>query len=554
MNKLFVWLVSLLNPVWRKLGADPRAIGLILTAKLKMDDRGGMLMGKRQEPKTGMAAMIYVVICLFGLALAFVFRVTPDVATAVGIGFSIWLVYIGIMLVTEMSENLFDQRDLYVLLSRPINDLTFSLSRMLHIAVFASKLGLCLGVPSFLYLTFVVGLWAGIVYFLLSVLTIVITITGTLVFYLLLLRRVDSARVKKVVGYFQIVATAIFFIAYQLPSLLGDVKALENISLVGKPTGFLFPGLWVGGLYKAMTSFSVEPLAYAQALLALAAAAGGVWFYVRQSRGYADSLLQLRYAGSGEETGGELTNDTEEKSTMRDFLAPLLTRPNQERVSFCFHWNVMVRDMTFKQKVYPVLVYLPLMLVIVVFKDAFRGEEEFSVDEGFMLVVLYFLLWVLIVPLAQTKISESYRAGWIFLATPNKYPWRTDYGQLMAVVGMFFLPMAAVLYTAILAFFGAGFGLDIVLAMGTTLLIGLVYALTASGHPFSRSKEDAQFSNFGPFLLVSVLAIGCGFIHWAIRFLPYMLPAASVLVWGVLLVCVWSYRRKGNEGAAAGAK
>jgi hypothetical protein len=548
MNKLFVWLVSFLNPVWRTLGADPKAIGLILAAKLKMDDRGGMLMGQRQDSKSGMAAMIYVFICLFGLLLSFVFQLTPDVATAVGIGFSLWFVYIGLMLVTEMSENLFDQRDLYILLSRPINDLTFSLSRMLHIAVFAGKLGLCLGVPSFLYLTVAVSPWAGFAYFLLSILTIVITITGTLVFYLLLLRRVDSAKVKKIVGYFQIIATSVFLIAYQLPALLGDSKSLENISLVGQPAGFLFPGLWVGGLYKAMTSLSVEPLAYAQAALALVAAAGGFWFYVRQSRGYADSLLQLRNAGSGgrETEAGNVTGGTEEKSPVRDFLAPLLTRPNQERMSFRFHWNLMVRDITFKQKVYPTLVYLPVMLVMVFFRDAFRGEEAFSGDEGFMLIVLYFLLWLLIVPLGQTKISENYRAGWVFLATANKYPWRTNYGQLMAVVGMFFLPMAVVLYTVMLVYLGSSFVLDIVLAMGATLLIALVYAAVAGGHPFSRSKEDAQFSNIGPFLLVSVLAVGCGFIHWAIRFLPYMLPVASVVVWGILLASAWSYRNKGD--------
>lgn len=546
MNKLFLWLVSLLDPVWRSLGADPKAIGLILAAKLKMDDRGGMLMGQRQDPKSGMAAFVYVVICLFGLLLVFVFQLTADVATAVGLGFSLWFVYIGLMLVTEMSENLFDQRDLYILLSRPINDLIFSLSRMLHIAVFASKLGLCLGVPSFLYLTIVVSPWAGFVYFLLSIMTIVLTMTGTLVFYLLLLRRVDSEKVKKIVGYFQIIATSVFFIAYQLPGLLGNAVALENISFVGKPAGFLFPGLWVGGLYKAMTSLSVEPLAYAQALLALAAAAGGGWFYVSQSRGYADSLLQLRNAGSGGNEAGtkNVTGGTAEKSPVRDFLAPLLTRPNQERMSFRFHWNVMLRDMTFKQKVYPILVYLPIMLVFALFKDAFRGEEDFSVDEGFMLIVLYFLLWLLIIPLGQTKISENYRAGWIFLATPNQHPWRTDYGQLMAVVGMFFLPMAVVVYTVMLFFSGIDFGLDIVLSSGVTLLIALLYTAAAGGHPFSRSKEDGQFSNIGPLLLAGVLAIGCGFIHWAIRFLPYVLPVASVVVWGILLLSARAYRNQ----------
>jgi hypothetical protein len=555
MNKLFLLLVSLLNPVWRRLGADPKAIRLILSAKLKIDDRAGMMMGQRQKKKKGMEYLTYVFISLFGTCLVYLFILMEHTATAVGLGFSVWVCYIGLMLITEMSENLFDQRDLYVLLSRPINDLTLSISRILHIAVFASKFGLCLGTPSFIYLLVAVGPWAAFVYFLLSILTIIITMTGTLVFYLVLLRRVESSKVKKIVGYFQIVATFIFFIAYQLPSLMGDVQALEGLELVGQPMGFSFPGLWVGGLFEAMTTSSASVLAYAQGLLALLAAGGGLWYYVDQSQGYADRLLQLRHGGTEEAPEQSMTGGAPVgRSPVRDFLAEWLTRPNQERMSFRFHWNVMLRDMTFKQRTYPTLVYLPVILGITIFRDVFKGEEEFSIGDGMMLILLYFLLWLLIIPLGQTKVSEDYRASWIFKATANSYPGRINYGQFMAVLGMFYLPMAVLVYTAVLIYWGPSHWIDVLMAMGTTLLFGLVYSQLDQALPFSRSKEDSKFENIGPFLLVGVLGTLFGFGHWGLQHISYLLPAVTMAVWAILLTWVWYMRRREDLGAAAGAK
>ncbi|WP_020567950.1 hypothetical protein [Neolewinella persica] len=546
MNKLFLWLVGLLNPFWRKFGADPKAIKLILAAKLKMDDRSGLAMGgQRQQKKKGMEYLTYFFVGLFGLFLVFLFSVVEDTASAVGLGFCIWVCYIGLMLITEMSENLFDQRDLYVLLSRPINDYTLSISRILHITVFASKFGLCLGLPSFVYLGVTEGPWSAIAYFLVSVVAIVIIMTGTLVFYLVLLRKVPANRLKKIVGYFQIIAAFVFFTAYQLPSLLGDLDAIEGFILVDTAVGFSFPGLWLGGLFKAVTTTSLGWMAYAQAALALLAAGFGSWFYLKQSAGYSERLLSLKHAGSVD-AHEEITATRKPggRSPVRDRLARWFTRPNQERVSFNFHWNVMMRDMSFKQRTYPTLVYLPVILAITVFRDVITGEEDFSVGSGTMLMILYFLMWIVIIPLGQTKISENYRAAWIFDATPNAYPFRIVYGQVLAVIGMFYLPMAVLVYTSVFALQGLDFLPDIALASGGTLLFSFLYNLVDKGHPFSRAKDDSKFSNFGPFLLISFLGGMLSVGHWALRSLPYVIPVAAVVVWILLLAWVMVLRRK----------
>lgn len=542
MNKLFTWIVGLANPLWRSLGADPHAIRLILTAKLIMDDRSGVVMGRQQAQKKGMEWLIYFILIILGGGLGAMTYFMDDLPTAIGIVFSVCIVYIGLLLVTEMSENLFDQRDLYVLLSRPINDLTLSMARILHIGVFSAKFALCLAGPAIIAVGFRAGILGVLVYFILSIMSIVITMTGTLVFYLLLLRSVPKHRLKQIVGYFQMVATGIFFFAYQIPNLMGDsFDGLSDIVLVDDPFGFLFPGFWLGGLFKLLTFSGPGSLAILQGGLGLVAAVGGLWFYVRQSRGYISSLLALKEVGSSE---GPETDELQavKGSPWRDRFANWFTTPDLSRASFRFHWNVMLRDMGFKQRTYPGMVYLPVLMVILTLRDSFSGEN-FTLGESTVFMLLYFVAWILVVPLAQTKISENYRASWIFMATGNAFPGRLRYGQLMSVICMFFIPTALVVYPLVMVVWGLQYWLDILMSMSNVLLATFIYHALDTGLPFGRSKEDSQFSNLGPLFLVGIFASIAGFGHYFLSGFFWIKVGLAVLAWGGVWLWLTAMRK-----------
>lgn len=542
MNKLFTWLIGLGNPLWSRLGADPVAIRLIVTAKLIMDDRSGIVMGRRQQKQKGMEWFIYIILLAFGGFMVFLPVLMADTASAVGLVLSIMMIYIGLLLVTEMSENMFDQRDIYVLLSRPINDLTLSLARILHIAAFSSKFALCLGGPTAIYLAVTAGPLAFLVYFIVSILAIAIIMTGTLVGYLVLLSRIPKERLKKVIGWFQMAITFIFFFAYQIPNLFGgDYEALGPLKLVGDFWGFLFPGLWLGGLYKLMTGSGVGLLTIVQAGLALAAAIGGGWFYVRQSQGYIKNMLDLRETGSN---AGAASDDVtvDENSPWRDRLAGWLTEPNLGRVSFRFHWNMMLRDMGFKQRTYPSMIYLPVLILIIALKDAWE-EGAMALGQGTVFMLFYFIAWIIIIPLGQVKISDDYRASWIFSATGNAHPEQLQYGQLMAVLGMFLLPTAMLIYPAVLLIWGPHLWLDALFSLGNVLLATLIYHVMDTDLPFGRSKEDSKFANLGPMLLVSLAASVLGGLHYFLSDWRLLIVAGTVVVWtGVLFWLRWMRR------------
>lgn len=570
MNKLMLLLVRLAGPLWRNAGANPRALYLILRAKLLMQDRAGFMMGKQQKNQKGMEYFTYFMLFLFGGFFALTLVEVGHAGTGVGLILSFQMLYLGLLLITEMSENFFDQRDLYVLLSRPINDVTFSLARLLHVVVFMVKFGFVLGFFPFVTVAVQHGAWAALTFLFVSGLMLVLTTTGTMVAYLILLRRVPTERVKKVIGYFQIVASLIFFTAYQIPSLFSaNPELLENFRLVGEPWGFVFPGLWLGATWESATalfSSTIAPagspsawrLLIAQTLLGLSSAVFCGWYYLRQSRGYTDKLLSLKLdsghkdtelagVGAGAKQGNKEQRE-DARSPVRDFFARLFTRPGMERISFRFHWNMMLRDITFKQRVYPGLIYMPVILLLTMGRSIWSDGLTRATTEWLVIPILYFVLIVLVIPLGQTKVSEQYAAAWVFAAAPKLNRKQLNYGQYLAVACMFLAPTAAFCYLGVLAYWGPGFWLDVPFSLGSVLLIGYVYSLIDAAPPFSRAKDDSKFANFGPLLLIFIIAPLFGLAHWALRSLPYVLPVFTVLVWGLFLLLM-HYQRKPDVAA-----
>ncbi len=70
------------------------------------------------------------------------------------------------------------------------------------------------------------------------------------------------------------------------------------------------------------------------------------------------------------------------------------------------------------------------------------------------------------------------------------------------------------------------------------------YRQVDKAHPFARAKDDSKFQNFAPLLMISLLGGLLGFGHWALRGLPYIIPVAAVVVWGILIGWVVYLRRK----------
>lgn len=516
-----------------------------------MGDRGQRFMGQQQAKPGEYAWLVYVLLFLFGLLLAALYVITAHKATAVGIISSVALVYVGFMLVTEMSENLFDLRDLTLLLSRPISDLTFSLSRALYILTFATKFSLPFLLPSIVAVAIVTPLFLPL-YLLIAVLTITLTVTLTLGLYLTLLRSVPAKKFRRILGYAQMVFTVFFFLAYQLPSILADSDIdFVNLRLVGTPWGFGWPGLWLGGLWAVITELGGNWMTWAQAGLGLLATIFGVRYYVTQSSGYGEQLMAIQLAGSQEEDREPETKNPKARSSIGNrlkssgqYFARLLTQPGAEQASFNFSWAIMLRDLKFKQQVYPSLVFLPIIFLLLIFRDFFEPDEAGRYSESSALFVLYLTTWMLFIPLAAGRQSDQFKAAWIFRALPIERPGAVFYGQYMAVIVQFLLPTVVLTYSGALYYYGLTILQDIFLSLAVVLLSGALFQALYRSYPFSEDKTTGGYESFGPFFLVSISSIIAGLTHYGISFIPYGVVVAGLIAWAVLWFALRGLRRQ----------
>ncbi|MEM8586332.1 MAG: hypothetical protein AAGF87_18805 [Bacteroidota bacterium] len=568
MNKLFLWLTRQAAPLWSALGADPQAMVHILRAKLKIDDRGGYAFGRQSMNSNGnMAFFAYFFITLFGLVLVFLPAGLAHQPTAMGLVFSAWFVFIGFMLISEMSESMFDLRDLQLLLTKPINDLTFSLSRGLHVLVFTSKFTLCLAIGLIVY--FIV--WRGplqlLAFLFVGIWAAVLTMSATLALYLVLLRKVETSRLRKVIGWMQIILGIFFFTLYQLPSLLDlDGLSVSDFKLVDDLSAYWFPPLWLGALWGLLSGFAMEVHGLIQAALGFGIVIAGAWFYVSQSKGYGEKLMKLSLSSTqvreeDRTSAGGSTNDQSQapsSSTQKELarpqryantagisgiLARFLTRDGVERASFLFHWRMMIRDMGFKQRTYPSMVFVPVLFALMFFRDNGGESVDLERDVSFGVLLLYVFTFTVIGPMIQIKVSDTPQAAWIFYNLPNGRSGSFKYGQFIAIFGQFFLIPALILIPLLLWFVPAISLWDVLLALANMALLGLFLQSLESSAPFSTSKENMQGKAIGPTFATMFLIGMLGFLHWILAGFAWVLVGASLLMWAILIAVVTNLRR-----------
>ncbi|OAV42791.1 hypothetical protein [Lewinella sp. 4G2] len=554
MNKLFVWLIGLFGPLWERAGADPRAVKLIVATKLKVSDRvpKGMNYGARKKkPSKWMEFFSYFMMALIGLVVVVLLFKFDHQPTALGIGYSVIGIYLCMMLVLELSDSIFDTRDVSVLLSRPISDFTFALSRGLFVFAYAAKMMLSMALPPFICLAFIAPLQLPIFFLATTAITVISTV-GILSFYQFLLRKLSTATLKKVLSTTQMLFSGFFIMIYLGPQLASGIDdSYYGIRLVGETAGFIFPSFWIGAWHDL--GAGATTLSYVQAGLGLATVILASVVYRSQAQGYAAGLLKLGSSGSAvqeTEPDGDTPVNTQtdtgpRKPSLGDRLAVLFTRPGIERASYKFHWAMMLRARSFKNKVYPTLLFAPFFVVFFMIRDGFSGGD--GIFGSSLLFGLYYMMMTVITPLGQARIAEKPSAAWVWQVhpLPNRGP--VAYGQYMASLSQFYLPTFLITLPLFLYQGGLGFFPDVLLAMALSIVAGALFQMLERTLPFSRAIDNNRMSNIGAVIAVFLFAGLAGFGHYLLRQLPYGIWFGLVgAVIAGFISLYWLRRMKGS--------
>lgn len=498
LNKSLLRLVLMPTALYKKLGADPRHLRLILTAKLIMDDRRPNMYHhtrrRKEKAISGSTLGTMIFSFLFGLFFLYGFAVSNDRVTQLTIYFSMYIVMLSTTLISDFTSVLIDVRDNYIILPKPVTDKTFVLSRLLHIFIHLLKLVLPMCLPAVIYMAVAAGPVASLVFCLMLLLCTVFTIFLINAVYLVILKVSTPAKFQAIISYVQIFIAVFMYAAYQFIPRFANKIAFTEYTISGKPWAWLLPPYWFAAGWQFFFSWNLRYVA--GAVFSLTVPPLALWIVVKYfAPSFNQKLSQI--TGSSEEGVGKKTRTTHSLwSLLKQKLALLSTRSGEERMGFLLTWNLTSRSKDFKLKVYPSFGYLLVYAAVMLFNSSTTLEELKQQTSGSRLIVIgvtYVCTFIIAMALEQIQYSDKFKASWFYYTTPVKKPGLILSGCLKATVLKFVAPACIIVLIAGVAVIGVRVVPNLLLGFCNVMLSCLIIAvLTVNALPFSTLQQNKK--------------------------------------------------------------
>lgn len=538
MNKLILQTLLLPAFLWKRLGVDLAKLRLILTVKLVIDNRRPMMSwatgSKKKSSSTNILQTIVMVV--MGAMFLIYYILLDDPYVAGSFYFFSLMCVLALMLISEFSTILLDTRDQFIILPRPVDDRTFSVSRILHIGILLLGLLVGLALPGLIYALVVNGIAGGAVFLVQAVITGILTLLLVNLFYLVMVKWLSAQRLKDMVSAFQVAFSVLIFSSYYLGPTLLRSEWVQQLTVTTTPAAWLLPPVWIASIQQLV----VQPfsgLVVALSVLGLLAPLIALWLVVQIfAAGFNDKLAAIAGGSGGNPAPMVALGSPPVKRTLGNRLGSLFSRTPLESAGFAIVWLITGRSREFKQKVYPSLGFVPVYFVFLFFVG-FGGDEEGSSgslmaklermrEQGTFIVLFYLSIFTLMTVFQSISQSERFKAAWVYHAAPLRAPGELMAGVLKAVLVKFFYPYIFVLVIIGIPVMGVGILNDAFLAAGIGSIEALLIALfLTKAYPFSQPIKQG-----GGKIVVSLLLMGfvglLGYIH-------YFFAANELFIWGI---------------------
>ncbi len=524
LNNAILKFILLFTSVFKKFGVDANQLKIILSTKLKIDDRRPSVYSKMgnnpQKVSKNSGLLILLITAVMGIFLTIFLAIFDKPYLGHTVYFSAFMVMLAVTLISDFTSVLIDVRDNYIILPKPVNDITFTISRILHIAIHSSKMALSLSISAIIYEFFFTGILSGTVFLLEVIIATILSIFLVNIVYLLVLKLSSPERFKDFISYFQIFfSVAIFASYYTLPRLINK-SVLEDVSIeniIG--IGFL-PPIWLAAMHELVVLNVYDTKTILFSLIGFLSPLIALYLIVKVfAPGFNKKLSAISGSGSN-----ELAVESQQKETKKSFMSKIanFVAPNPiENAGFKITWLLTSRYRNFKVKVYPVFAYVPVYFVY--FGLMKKGNQSLSsswntLQEGNMYILFGYLTGIIILTVLQhVSQTEKHKASWIYFSTPHNQPGRILGGMFKAIVTKFYLPYFFIISCFSVAVWGPKIINDLFLAMGVSIAYGLLSALfLVKGFPFSQPVNIKNSGKIFVSLLLMIVPTVIGLLHyWA---------------------------------------
>lgn len=554
MNNIIVQLALLLNPLYRKLGVNTAQMEIILRTKLLMDDRRPLsAFGNKSKKESNYSSWFnFLLLAVMGcVLLLFLFSVNQPYLSFT-IYFGVFMAMLCLTLIADFSVILLDSRDNLIILPRPVDDRTFTLTRVLHIGISIFKQAIGLALPGFIFTIVSRGGITGFIFIFQVTIATILCVLLVNLFYLITMKFVSIQRFKDIVAYLQIVfSMLIFTLYYTMPNIL-ESAMVQQLDFTTTPWLWLTPSAWISGLQelgKGDTSLLTLTLSMAAFLSPLAA----LWIMGKKfAKGFNAMLSGLQ---TSEAVEPEKMVD-EPKQTFSDKLAAILTGNPLENAGFKLVWRVTGRTREFKTKVYPSMAYVPVYFFFMFFVRN-RANATISWTEKWKdilaqhtyLFIFYFSLFTLLTVFQFITQSEKYKAAWVYFVAPIAQPGLLMSGVLKAAFVKFYMPFMLVFSILGLTFVGLPVLNDLLLSMAVGGIAAILICLfTVSGYPFSQPIKKTEGRFIANLLLIGLIS-AIGFAHYMAVKYEWLVWTLAILATGTFFLLLHFFKKESWEKA-----
>lgn len=505
--------------VFERLGVDYVVMRKILQVKLLMDGRriptalGNSSRKKGEtENKDGnnfiKSLWFYA---LMGLIMIPFVLMGKNYAFQMSLIFGIVMFMVMTSLISDFSSVLLDIRDKNIISSKPVNNITLSMAKGIHI---------------FIYMFFITisltgfGLIAalikhGVLFFLVFLLEIILMdlfiVVLTALLYLLILKFFDGEKLKDMINYVQIILSIVLAVGYQLVGRLFNLADL-NIAFSPKWWQYFISPVWFGASFEVIFNHNYSSSFIVFALLAIIVPVISIIIYIKLIPSFEQSLQKLNNNKSRSEKGSK---------RVLKWISGIICSTREEKIFFKFAMEMIKNERGFKLKVYPSLGFALIFPFIFLFNSMDGGGFE-RIASSKLYLNIYFCALLLPTVVMMMRYSEKYKGAWIYRAVPIKDAVPVFKGTFKAFIIRLLFPVYAIDCLIFIAIFGIRILPDLILVFLNMMFFTIICFISLKkALPFSEAFEAAQQGD-GLIVIPLMLLLGVfAGIHYASTLISY---------------------------------
>lgn len=494
--------------LFEKMGVDYDLMRRILQVKFVMDQRKvpsvlGNVKETSKETENNFLKSLWIYL-LMGAFNAFIITINVSYIFKMSLVFGVTMFMVMTSLISDFSSVLLDVRDKNLILSKPVNNITLNMAKIIHIVVYLFFITMALIGPVLLVGTIRHGIIFPLLFLIEMILLDFFIVALTALLYLGILRFFDGEKLKDVINYVQIGLSIVITVGFQIVVRLFNFMDL-NLTFQARWWQYFLIPTWFSAPFELFLRGDFHTHYIILSVFALVIPVLSFGIYIKLIPVFERNLQKLN------NQSGRIKR---KKGKILVLIGTILCSSKEERTFFHFASKMVKYEREFKLRVYPTLgmsCVFPFLFLFTSIQDGDFRQLASSNAYYYIYCCALFLPNVVL----MMRYSANYKGAWIYkvMPIPNLAP--VFKGTLKA----FFVNLLLPLYVLDCIIFTWIFGVRILPDLIVLLLNICIYTVICFKGlkielPFARPFEPGQEgSQMTIILLILVLGIMCA-IHY----------------------------------------